>query len=68
MIERAKKAIGTEKERALDEVRREIADLAVTAASKIIEKTLDAREHRRLVEEFLARLPDARASEVRRAD
>jgi len=64
LIERAKRAIGTEKEMALHEVRREIADLAVMAASKVIEKTLDAKEHRRLVDDFLKKLPDGEASET----
>jgi len=58
MIERAKKAIGSEKERALNEVRKEIADLAVLAASKVIERSLDVEEHRRLVEDFVNKLPE----------
>jgi F-type H+-transporting ATPase subunit b len=58
MLERAQKAISAEKERALAELRREVADLAVLAASKIIERHLDADEHRRLVDEFVSRLPE----------
>jgi F-type H+-transporting ATPase subunit b len=57
MLKRAQKAIGSEKERALNELRQEVAELAVMAASKVIERTLDVDEHRRVVNDFVKKLP-----------
>jgi len=58
MIERARKAIASEKERALNEVRQELAELAVLAASKVIERSLDVEEHRGLVNDLVKKLPE----------
>lgn len=46
--------IASEKDRALAEVRGEIADLALRAAGRVVGETLSAPRERRLVEEFLA--------------
>jgi F-type H+-transporting ATPase subunit b len=56
-LERLRQAtaeIVSEKERALAEVRGEVADLALLAAGKVVGETLSAQRERRLVEEFLA--------------
>lgn len=45
--------IVSEKERALTEVRSEVAELALLAAGKVVGETLTAPRERRLVEEFL---------------
>jgi len=45
--------IGAEKDRALAEVRGEIADLALRAAGRVVGETLSTQRERRLVEEFL---------------
>jgi F-type H+-transporting ATPase subunit b len=57
IIERARKAISSEKERALVEIREEIADLAVMAASKVVERALDVEQHRRLVDDLVKKMP-----------
>ncbi|MEE9224586.1 MAG: F0F1 ATP synthase subunit B [Bacteroidota bacterium] len=57
MIEEAREGINREKEVALSELRGEVADLAVLAASKILEETLDVRKHRKMVDNFLKELP-----------
>ena len=57
MIEQAKGEIQREKETALNELRREVVDLAIQAASKIIGEELDERHHRKVVEGFLRDLP-----------
>lgn len=62
MIDRAQKAITSEKERALNEIRQEIADLVVTAAGKVLERSLDTDEHRRLVNDLVKELPSKEAS------
>jgi F-type H+-transporting ATPase subunit b len=50
---RATTEIGAEKERALTDLRAEVADLALAAASKVVGETMTDQRQRRLVEEFL---------------
>jgi F-type H+-transporting ATPase subunit b len=52
--ERAAAEIEAEKQRAITELRAEVADLALRAASKVVGETLTTERERRLVEEFLA--------------
>ena len=46
--------IDGERQRALDEVRAQVADLALQAAGKVVGETMTGERERRLVEEFLA--------------
>jgi F-type H+-transporting ATPase subunit b len=57
MIEQAKEEIQREKDVALAELRREVVDLAIQVASKILGEELDERHHRKVVEDFLRELP-----------
>src|SRR3954451_1993972 len=50
---RATDEIAAEKQRALSELRGEVADLAVAAAGKVVGETMTGERQRRLVEEFL---------------
>ena len=50
IIAQAKKEIGQERERAIQGLRSEVADLAVLAAGRIIGETLDAKKHRELID------------------
>jgi F-type H+-transporting ATPase subunit b len=52
--ERATSEIEAEKQRALGELRSEVADLALAAASKVVRETMTDQRQRRIVEEFLA--------------
>jgi F-type H+-transporting ATPase subunit b len=54
MRERAATDIDSEKQRAIAELRREVADLAIRAAGKVVGETMTGKRERRLVEEFLA--------------
>jgi F-type H+-transporting ATPase subunit b len=54
MLERARREIGNERDRAIAELRREAVDLALAGAARVIEKNLDDAGNRRLVESFLA--------------
>jgi F-type H+-transporting ATPase subunit b len=54
MIERARVEIRSERDAALEQVRAEFAGLAVTAAERIIHRSLDADTHRDLIDEVLA--------------
>ena len=53
LLERAKKEIENERERAIADLRKEAVDLALMGASKVIEKNLDDATNRKLVESFL---------------
>ena len=58
MLERARREIGAERDKAIVELRREAADLAIAGASKIIEKNLDSDTNRKIVDSFLASIPN----------
>ena len=63
LLERARRDIAAEREVALDSVRREAVELAIRAAEKLVRRSLDAEDNRRLVREFLGQVgePAARA-------
>ena len=54
MRERATDEIEAEKQRAIGELRREVADLALAAASRVVGESMTDERQRRLVSEFLA--------------
>jgi F-type H+-transporting ATPase subunit b len=54
--QRAQREIEVATQRALDELRREVADLTIMATEKVTRKTLDEADQRRLVEEALGEL------------
>jgi len=53
MIAHAKQAIEQEKKRALNELRDEVADLAVQSASRIIDAELDTQKNHKLVDSYI---------------
>ncbi len=53
MMEQAQVEIEQQKEAALKMLRAEVASLAVKAAEKILQETLDEKRHRKLVEQFI---------------
>ena len=60
--ERATAEIDAEKQRAISELRGEVADLALAAASRVVGETISTDRERRLVEEFLAETGSASGS------
>jgi F-type H+-transporting ATPase subunit b len=54
LLERARSEIQLERDQAIAELRREFADLTVSAAEKVINQSLDRDAHRRLIDEVLA--------------
>ena len=58
--ERAAADIAAERDRALAEVRAQVAELALLAAGRVVGETMNDQRERRLVEEFLNELPQAR--------
>jgi F-type H+-transporting ATPase subunit b len=53
MLAAARREIEAETRRALDEIRKEVADLTVVATEKVTRKALGDEDHRRLIEEAL---------------
>ena len=53
---RAERDIEAATKRALDDIRREVADLTILATEKVVRKTLNDADQRRLVEEALGEL------------
>ena len=62
MLERARREIDSEKQRAIADLRREAVDLAIAGAGKVIEKNLDDSSNRQIVESFLSSIPTTKAS------
>jgi|KBSSwiStaDraftv2_1062776.scaffolds.fasta_scaffold526531_2 F-type H+-transporting ATPase subunit b len=60
LLERARREIGAERERALVELRREAVDISLAAASKLIGDRLNSDTDRKLVESYLATLEPGR--------
>jgi F-type H+-transporting ATPase subunit b len=56
-LQKAKEQIQREKQLAIDQIRGEIADLAIGAAAKIVESSLSPDAQRKLVDEFIQGLP-----------
>jgi F-type H+-transporting ATPase subunit b len=54
LLERARNEIQLERDQAIAELRREFAELTVSAAEKVISQSLDRQAHRRLIDEVLA--------------
>jgi F-type H+-transporting ATPase subunit b len=61
MLERARAEIIAERDRAIAELRRETVELAVRAASKVVERNLDVESNRAVVEGFLSSIGPADA-------
>ena len=57
MIDQAKLEIERDKEAALAQLRGEVANLAIQAAGKILDETLDETKHRKIVDNYLRDLP-----------
>ena len=62
MLERARREIGSEKDRAIAQLRREAVDLALAGASKVIEQNLESAKNRQLVESYLSSIGPIKVS------
>ncbi len=54
LIQRARAEINMERERAFHELREQVADLALLAATHVVSRSMDDAGHRQLVAQFLA--------------
>jgi F-type H+-transporting ATPase subunit b len=66
LLEQTRRDIQAETQRAIQEIRREVADLTVQATEKVTKKTLSADDQKRLVEEALSELDFSALSGDRR--
>lgn len=57
LIEQAKQEIERDKDAALSQLRGEVANLAIRAAEKILDETLDEAKQRKIVDAYLKDLP-----------
>lgn len=56
-VERAKEEIQREKDTALTEMRGEIADMAVAAAEKLLDESLDPAKQKKMIDKVLGQFP-----------
>ena len=57
MAEQARLEIERDKESAIAQLRSEVASLALNAAGKILNETLDEKKHRALIDDSISKLP-----------
>jgi F-type H+-transporting ATPase subunit b len=62
LVASARRQIQEEKTKALAELKGQVADLAIEAARRLIQSSLDEKAQRALVEEYIAQLPADRAA------
>jgi F-type H+-transporting ATPase subunit b len=60
VVQRAREEIDIERQKAVAELRAQVADLAILAAGRVVRATLDQRQHVRLVEDALTEAEKAR--------
>ena len=53
LIARARTEIQRERDEAIDELRKEVADLTILAVGKVIDRSLDKKAHRQLIDKVL---------------
>jgi F-type H+-transporting ATPase subunit b len=58
ILEQARAEIEYERRQAMIDLQEQVVELAIAAASKVIDQSLDEKEHRRLIKEFLAESGD----------
>lgn len=56
VLERAEEQVELEKKRAINEVKDEVSEMAISIASAVIERELQADEHKELIDEFISRM------------
>lgn len=57
IISRARAEIQIERDRAISDLRREFADITITAAERVIKQSLDKDRHAKLIDDVLAEAP-----------
>lgn len=58
MVNRATQQIEQDKKKAINEIKNDIADMAIGAASRVVDKEINIDDHRRLIEAFIENTED----------
>ena len=66
LVEQGQKQIQYEQRQAMESLRRQVADLAIGAAERLIQRQLDDAKHRELVAEYVRSLPELGPEATRR--
>lgn len=56
VLERAEEQVELEKRRAINEVKDEVSEMAISIATAVIERDIKADEHKELIDEFISRM------------
>ena len=59
MMARAETEIAQEKKKAINEIKDEISGMAVDIASKVVEREISAKDHEKLIEDFIKNVGEA---------
>ena len=59
LLDKAEADIEKEKKRAVNQIKDEISDIAMSIASSVVSKELDAKTHEKLIESFISEIGDA---------
>lgn len=60
LVDKTRVELERERDKAIDDLRREFADISIMAAEKVIKERLDKEKHRRLIEQTLDESPTLR--------
>lgn len=60
LMDKAQLEIAREKQKVLNELKDEISSMAVLAASKVIEKDIDKKDHEKLIHDFIQEVGEAK--------
>ena len=58
-MDKAEADIEKEKKRAVNQIKDEISDIAMSIASSVVSKELDAKTHEQLIENFINEIGDS---------
>ena len=58
MLKKADKDIAREREKAVNEIKNDISDMAVEIAGKIVEREINPKDHERLIASFIDHMGD----------
>ena len=56
LMRKAKESIEQERKSVMNEMKDEIADLSVMIASKVVEREVNADDHKRMIDEFIQKV------------
>ena len=59
-LKRAEEEIELEKKRAVNEVKDEVSDMAISIARAVLEKDINADDHKELIDEFIDKMGEAK--------